>query len=187
MSEADERAGLVGTIPALLRRMHDARVTSLDVRVGAARLAVRTTAVAHAVVEANADGGRALADDAGLHTVVSPLSGVAYYSPGPEQPPYVGVGEGVRAGQVVALVEAMKVFNEIKAEWHGRVVAIPAENGKLVEAGAPLIVLEFIGEHLLDHLVDAGRARVLTRGVASAHGSPTSRSTRVTRTCGRSP
>ena len=93
MSEADERAGLVGTIPALLRRMHDARVTSLDVRVGAARLAVRTTAVAHAVVEANADGGRALADDAGLHTVVSPLSGVAYYSPGPEQPPYVGIGE----------------------------------------------------------------------------------------------
>ena len=141
MSEADERAGLVGTIPALLRRMHDARVTSLDVRVGAARLAVRTTAVAHAVVEANADGGRALADDAGLHTVVSPLSGVAYYSPGPEQPPYVGVGEVVRAGQVVALVEAMKVFNEIKAETTGTIERILVNNGEAVEFGQKLFLV----------------------------------------------
>lgn len=142
MSEADERAGLVGTIPALLRRMHDARVTSLDVRVGAARLAVRTTAVAHAVVEANADGGRALADDAGLHTVVSPLSGVAYYSPGPEQPPYVGIGEVVRAGPVVALVEAMKVFNEIHTDRGGRVVRLCVTPGEVVTTGTPLLLIE---------------------------------------------
>ena len=49
----------------------------------------------------------------------------------------------VEEGQTVCVVEAMKVFNEIKAEWSGRVVAIPAQNAALVQAGEPLIVLEF--------------------------------------------
>lgn len=142
MSETDGRAGLVGTIPALLRRMHDARVTSLDVRVGGARLAVRTTAGAHAVLEATGGEGLSLADDAGLHTVASPLSGVAYYSPGPEQPPYVGIGDVVRAGQVVALVEAMKVFNEIHTDRGGRVVRLCVTPGDVVTSGTPLLLLE---------------------------------------------
>ena len=87
-------------------------------------------------------GGRALADDAGLHTVVSPLSGVAYYSPGPEQPPYVGIGEVVRAGQVVALVEAMKVFNEIHTDRGGRVVRMCVTPGEVVTTGTPLLLIE---------------------------------------------
>jgi acetyl-CoA carboxylase biotin carboxyl carrier protein len=75
--------------------------------------------------------------------VRSPLIGIFYRSPAPDVPPLVEIGEQIEEGQTVCIVEAMKVFNEIKAEWSGRVIAIPAENGKLVQAGEPLIVLEF--------------------------------------------
>jgi acetyl-CoA carboxylase biotin carboxyl carrier protein len=76
--------------------------------------------------------------------VRSPLIGVVYRSPAPEAPAFVEIGEVVAEGQTVCVVEAMKVFNEIKAEWRGRVVAIPAETGTLVQAGDPLVVLEFV-------------------------------------------
>jgi len=75
--------------------------------------------------------------------VRSPLIGVFYRAPGPGAPPFVAVGDQVQEGQTVGIVEAMKVMNEIKAEWSGRVVAIPAQNGRLVRAGEPLVVLEF--------------------------------------------
>jgi acetyl-CoA carboxylase biotin carboxyl carrier protein len=75
--------------------------------------------------------------------VRSPLIGVFYRSAAPDAPPFVEIGDVVSEGQTVCIVEAMKVFNEIKAEWRGRVVAIAAESGALVQAGDPLIVLEF--------------------------------------------
>jgi len=80
-----------------------------------------------------------------LRTVAvrSPLIGVFYRSSTPDAPPFVDIGDPVEEGQTVCVVEAMKVFNEIKAEWRGRVVAIPAKSGKLVQAGEPLVVLAF--------------------------------------------
>ncbi len=76
--------------------------------------------------------------------VRSPLIGVFYRSAATDVPAFVEVGDVVSEGQTVCVVEAMKVFNEIKTEWNGRVVAIPAENGALVQVGDPLVVLEFI-------------------------------------------
>jgi len=76
--------------------------------------------------------------------VRSPLIGVFYRSPAPDVPAFVEIDDLVVPDQTVCIVEAMKVFNEIKAEWHGKVVAIPVENGKLVQAGDPLVVLEFV-------------------------------------------
>jgi acetyl-CoA carboxylase biotin carboxyl carrier protein len=78
--------------------------------------------------------------------VRAPLIGIFYRAPSPETPPLVSMGDIVREGQTVCIVEAMKVFNEIKSDWAGRVVAIPAESGKLVQAGEPLVVLEFLSE-----------------------------------------
>jgi len=75
--------------------------------------------------------------------VRAPLIGVFYRATSADAPPFVEIGDVVKEGQTVCVVEAMKVFNEIKAEWDGRVVAIPAEDGKLVQAGDPLVVLEF--------------------------------------------
>jgi len=79
--------------------------------------------------------------------VRSPLIGVFYRSPSPDAAPFVTIGDPVSEGQTVCIVEAMKVFNEIKAEWNGRVIATPVEDGDLVQAGDPLIVLEFVDGH----------------------------------------
>ncbi len=73
--------------------------------------------------------------------ITSPLTGVFYLNPSPTAPPFVQEGDVVEVGQSVGLVEAMKVFNEIKAEWSGRVVRIHARNGELVQTGQPLMEL----------------------------------------------
>ena len=75
--------------------------------------------------------------------VRSPLIGIFYRAASPDDSPFVEIGDMVIEGQTVCMIEAMKVFNEIKAEWSGRVVAIPAQDAVLVQAGEPLIVLEF--------------------------------------------
>jgi acetyl-CoA carboxylase biotin carboxyl carrier protein len=71
--------------------------------------------------------------------IVAPLVGVYYGSPSPSSPPFVSVGDIVQVGQVVALVEAMKVFNEIQSEVSGRVSALVAKNGEVVQKGEALI------------------------------------------------
>lgn len=76
--------------------------------------------------------------------VRAPLIGMFYRSASPESPPFVNIGDIVKEGQTVCIVEAMKVYNEIKSDWAGRVKDVPAENGSLVQAGDPLIVLEFL-------------------------------------------
>ena len=74
--------------------------------------------------------------------VVSPMVGVFYRAPSPNDPPFVEVGDRVEVGQTVGLVEAMKVFNEILAEAEGIVAEIVAQTGQLVETGAPLVRLK---------------------------------------------
>ncbi|HJT59595.1 MAG TPA: biotin/lipoyl-containing protein [Ktedonobacteraceae bacterium] len=74
--------------------------------------------------------------------IVAPLTGVYYSSPSPTLPPFVTPGDIVHTGQLIALIEAMKVFNEIQAEVSGRVVAMVAENGEVVQKGDALIRVE---------------------------------------------
>lgn len=76
--------------------------------------------------------------------IVAPLTGVYYDSPSPNTPPFVSVGDIVQAGQVVALVEAMKVFNEIQAEISGRVTALVAPSGEVVQKGDVLIRIQVV-------------------------------------------
>jgi len=71
--------------------------------------------------------------------IVAPLTGVFYSSPSPSSASFVEVGQSVQAGQVVCIVEAMKVFNEIKSEVSGTVVSMVAKNGQLVQKGEALI------------------------------------------------
>ena len=74
--------------------------------------------------------------------VTSPLTGVYYAAPSPTTPSFVNVGDVIHVGQVVALIEAMKVFNEITAEVSGRVVALTATNGAVVQKGETLMRVE---------------------------------------------
>ncbi|GIV16676.1 MAG: acetyl-CoA carboxylase, biotin carboxyl carrier protein [Armatimonadota bacterium] len=81
-------------------------------------------------------------EQAVLVDLCAPMTGVFYRAPSPDAPPYVEVGDYVEEGQIVCLIEAMKVFNEIPAERSGRIVQICAESGQLVEQGAVLFRLE---------------------------------------------
>lgn len=72
----------------------------------------------------------------------SPLPGTFYRQPSPNDPPFKDVGDEVSEGDVIGLVEVMKVFNEVKADVAGKVKAFLVENEEPVMAGAPLVDLE---------------------------------------------
>ncbi len=74
--------------------------------------------------------------------VLAPLTGIFYAAPSPGSPPFVEVGREVVVGQVIGLIEAMKLFNEIKSDRAGRVVRVIPDNGTLVKAKHPLIEVE---------------------------------------------
>ncbi len=84
------------------------------------------------------------ADDAvaaGLFVVKSPIVGTFYRAPDPTSAPFVNVGDKVRVGQVLCIIEAMKLMNEIEAEVAGEIVKIQHESGQPVQYGEPLFVL----------------------------------------------
>ncbi|MBW4539162.1 MAG: acetyl-CoA carboxylase biotin carboxyl carrier protein [Myxacorys chilensis ATA2-1-KO14] len=74
-----------------------------------------------------------------LAEVTSPMVGTFYRSPGPDEPPFVQVGDRIRLGQTVCIVEAMKLMNELESEVSGEVVEILVQNGDPVEFGQPLM------------------------------------------------
>jgi len=75
-------------------------------------------------------------------SVKAPLTGVWYSSPAPGSAPFVAAGREVAVGQVIGLIEAMKLFNEIKSDLAGRVVRVVPDSGSLVKAKQPLIEVE---------------------------------------------
>lgn len=77
-----------------------------------------------------------------LIEIKSPMVGTFYRAPAPGAKPYVEVGDTVEAGDVVCIIEAMKLMNEIKAEVPGKIIEILQENGQPVEFGQPLFLLE---------------------------------------------
>jgi acetyl-CoA carboxylase biotin carboxyl carrier protein len=80
----------------------------------------------------------AAAEEGGLLVVKSPIVGTFYRSPDPASPPFVNVGDKVTVGQVLCIIEAMKLMNEIEAEVAGEVVRIHHENGQPVQYGEAL-------------------------------------------------
>jgi acetyl-CoA carboxylase biotin carboxyl carrier protein len=91
------------------------------------------------------DSGEEASDtdrDSGLVPIESPMVGTFYESPSPDSPPYVRQGDRVSSGQVVCIVEAMKLMNEIESEVSGTIVRVAAENAKAVEFGQTLFMVE---------------------------------------------
>jgi acetyl-CoA carboxylase biotin carboxyl carrier protein len=86
--------------------------------------------------------GPSAEEAAGLVTITSPIVGTFYRSPSPDADPYVEEGDSVKKGQVLCIVEAMKLMNEIESEVDGRIVKILAESTKSVEYGQALFLID---------------------------------------------
>jgi acetyl-CoA carboxylase biotin carboxyl carrier protein len=150
---ADSDAALLALIDRFAAILDKSDLTELEVEIGGTGLTLRKPeAVAPQVVVAaggaavpGSPGSAAAASEAaptppaGRPSVKAPLTGIWYGSPSPGSTPYVEVGGDVAVGQVIGLIEAMKLFNEIKSDLAGRVVRVIAEPGKLVKAKQPLI------------------------------------------------
>lgn len=78
------------------------------------------------------------------YTIKSPLVGTFYRRPAPNEDPYVEVGDRVEKGDIICIIEAMKVLNEIKTDQAGTVEKILVEDGKPVEYGQPLVLLRSV-------------------------------------------
>jgi acetyl-CoA carboxylase biotin carboxyl carrier protein len=81
------------------------------------------------------------AEEAGLHIVKSPIVGTYYEAPSPGSPPFIKVGDEVTAGQVLCIVEAMKLMNEIESDVAGEVVKILVTNNQPIEYGQSLFAI----------------------------------------------
>ncbi|HEY0335189.1 MAG TPA: acetyl-CoA carboxylase biotin carboxyl carrier protein [Stenotrophomonas sp.] len=85
-----------------------------------------------------AKAGNALPDG---HVLRAPMVGTFYTSPSPDKPAFVTVGQAVKAGETLAIIEAMKMFNPIEADVSGTIVAVLGESGQPVEFDQPLFVI----------------------------------------------
>jgi len=144
-------ADLLALIDRLAGLLERSDLTELEVEAGGTGLVLRkpiaiaaTAAVATAVPAADVAPAAAApeAPPPARPAITAPLTGLFYASPAPGSAPYVHVGGEVAVGQVIGLIEAMKLFNEIKSDLAGRVVKVVAESGALVKARQPLIEVE---------------------------------------------
>jgi len=140
---------LVRTLAALLE---ETGLTEIEYAVGDRRIRVARTAAAvaptvAAVAPAPAEAPAALAGAAVAPVdhpgaVKAPMVGTAYIAPQPDQPPFVKLGDRIEEGQVLLIIEAMKVMNQIRAPKPGRVAEILIADGAPVEYGQVLMVVE---------------------------------------------
>jgi len=84
----------------------------------------------------------AASDDSKLVTIKSPMIGTFYRASGPDKPIFVNVGDEIKAGKVLCIIEAMKLFNEIESEISGRIVKILVDDASPVEYDQPLFLVE---------------------------------------------
>jgi acetyl-CoA carboxylase biotin carboxyl carrier protein len=88
------------------------------------------------------DAGGALRAGVGEHLVTAPMVGTYYATPAPGAKPFVDIGDEVELGQVLCIIEAMKMMNQIESEKTGRVKAILVKHGEPVEFGQPLFIIQ---------------------------------------------
>lgn len=115
--------------------------TAIPVGIAAPGFVAQPVAVPSASLSALGAEPCLTARDESLTEIHSPMVGVFYRAPSPSDPNFVEIGDKVEVGQTVALVEAMKVFNEITAEVAGIVVEVKSESGDLVETGQVLVTI----------------------------------------------
>jgi acetyl-CoA carboxylase biotin carboxyl carrier protein len=108
----------------------------------AAHAAVPALPVAPAMADPPPSAGVGPVTEEGLLAVESPMVGTFYAAPDPDSPPFVTVGSAVGPETVVCIIEAMKIFNEIKAECSGTIQKVVVQNGESVEFGQPMFYVK---------------------------------------------
>jgi acetyl-CoA carboxylase biotin carboxyl carrier protein len=155
---ATDDVALLGLIDRLAALLDRSDLTELEVEAGGTALVLRKPAAlaATVVTVAPASAGSATDGRSGATgepptagpaasskpSIKAPLTGIFYASPAPGSAPYVTAGGEVAVGQIIGLIEAMKLFNEIKSDLAGRVVRVVPDSGTLVKAKQPLIEVE---------------------------------------------
>jgi acetyl-CoA carboxylase biotin carboxyl carrier protein len=146
---SDGDPDLLALIDRLAELLHRSDLTELEVESGGTGLVLRKAiaapvggqVVAPVIAAGEAASAQAVTAPS-VPSIKAPLTGIFYASPAPGTAPYVQVGGEVAVGQVIGLIEAMKLFNEIKSDLAGRVVRVVPESGALVKAKQPLIEVE---------------------------------------------
>jgi len=109
-----------------------------EVSAAAPQAVVPTVVTAAPTVDVPASQDTSMADDDDIFTVTSPMVGMFYAAPSPKDAPYVAVGSKVKSGDILCIVEAMKLMNEITCEVDGTIDEICVKNEQVVEFGQPL-------------------------------------------------
>jgi acetyl-CoA carboxylase biotin carboxyl carrier protein len=158
-SEKDKKAGRTAQNPApydedtirgLARLLDETGLTEIEIERGGERIRIGRTARAVSVAAPAAPAASAVAPapaapaDPAKHpgAVPSPMVGTAYLAPSPGAKPFVDIGQTVKAGDTLLIVEAMKTMNQIPAPRGGTVTQILVEDGQPVEFGEPLMIIE---------------------------------------------
>ena len=158
---SDQRDPILAAVDLLAPSFEESGLDELDLSIGAlhVRLAKPRAAPVHVAAEAvpasapaspppaavlpDRDGLTPFGEPApGMRFVGAPLTGIWYPSPSPGARAYVNEGDEVAAGQVIGLIEAMKLFNEIKSDVSGRITRVLIENGTLVKRKQPLLEVD---------------------------------------------
>lgn len=112
------------------------------VPVSAAPPAIAPVAVSQPAAEAPLTKAETKEEAGNFEEIKSPMIGTFYRSPSPDKDPFVGIGDEVKKGDVICIIEAMKLFNEIEAEVSGKIVKVLVDDSSPVEYDQPLFLIE---------------------------------------------
>jgi acetyl-CoA carboxylase biotin carboxyl carrier protein len=137
---------LSGFLPDVLKTFEASTLTDLDLQYGEVRLTLRRNAAATSAGLASVatTGSPPLAppeEQPEGHVITAQMVGTFYLTPSPGKPPLVQEGDVIERGQVIGIIEAMKVMNELEADVGGRVIRILVKNQEPVEYGQPLMLV----------------------------------------------
>lgn len=147
----------VKEIKEILELMREHELSEVELEKDGLKLKLRKDSAGHAIVQAAApsvpvtpiptggDVGGSASEASKPQVqgtqIKSPMVGTFYSSPAPDQPPFVSVGQKIKKGDVLCIVEAMKLMNEIKSEIDGTISEILVENGQAIEFDQPLFIV----------------------------------------------
>ncbi|MCC6684026.1 MAG: acetyl-CoA carboxylase biotin carboxyl carrier protein [Bacteroidia bacterium] len=131
-----------GDFKIAIKKIHEGVISAPAVSIPVAPIIHQAPVAPAVIATAPVAPAAAPASDAHLLTIKSPMIGTFYASASPDKPAFVKVGDEIKAGKVVCIIEAMKLFNEIESEISGRIVKVLVENSSPVEYDQPLFLVE---------------------------------------------